>query len=76
MQSVNARYELFTLLVYVCLYTMFLNVDNGVSLLVISELTWSTIYGAYVLVGALLNSAVFVSMALPILIIASIDCGV
>ncbi len=54
---------------------MFTKSDNGVTLLVASEMAWCSLYAAHAILSAATGVFTLLAMALPILTLASADCG-
>jgi hypothetical protein len=69
------KLEFVIMLLYVFLFYALGASENGISLLVLSELCWVTIYGAYTIVGVYLDAYSAIAITLPILVLAAVDAG-
>ena len=61
---------------FVSLICTVLNYQNGLNLLLVSEVCWILLYSAYILVGLFFNGLTAYTISITILVFAAIDCSI
>ena len=61
---------------YLFIFIFLNNINNGLFILIISELIWVGFFSLYVVNCFLFDSIVFGGISIILLILASVDCGI